>query len=74
MCVWGRVSSSGMVPYTLLMSGASESWELGAVLSPLCTWHINPVLYLLRGEVLGGVALELNIDTNHIELISYKVK
>ena len=43
------------------MSGASESWELGPVL-------------LLRGEVLGGMALELNIDSNHIELISYKVK
>lgn len=36
--------------------------------------NINPVLHLLRGEVLRGVALVLNIDTNHIELISYKVK
>lgn len=36
--------------------------------------NINPVLHLLRGEVLGGVALVLNIDTDHIELISYKVK
>lgn len=36
--------------------------------------NINPVLHLLRGEVLGGVALLLNIDTDHIELISYKVK
>lgn len=60
-----------LTPFLCLVHQKAGNWRPWL---PLMHLNINPVLHLLRGEVLGGVALVLNIDTDHIGLISYKVK